>query len=84
LHRGGDRHAARQLFDRLAAVLLFSNQHIDISIQFFKRLLQARGIFTGIQRRSDRLAFDETQEKLAAELINHVFMMERGSTRRIQ
>lgn len=76
LHQSGDRDAALELFDRLAPVLLFSNQHIDISIQFFKWLLKARGICTTTRRRSDRLAFDEAQEKLAAELIDHVFAIE--------
>jgi len=76
LHTAGDRVGAQKVFEQLAPVLLFSNQHIDISIQFFKRLLKARGIFSTTHRRSDRLAYDDTQENLAAELIEDAFAIE--------
>ena len=42
----GDQARATGLFERLAPILSFSNQHIDLSIQFFKLVLQRRGIFT--------------------------------------
>lgn len=48
IHRrfaGGDAQGARRLHERLAPVLAFSNQHIDVSIRFFKRLRQREGIF---------------------------------------
>ncbi len=48
IHRrfvAGDTQGARKLHESLAPVLAFSNQHIDISIRFFKRLRQREGIF---------------------------------------
>jgi 4-hydroxy-tetrahydrodipicolinate synthase len=43
--RRGDTEAARALFERLLPIVAFSNQHIDVSIRFFKRLRQAEGLF---------------------------------------
>lgn len=48
IHRrflAGDHSGARNLHERLAPVLAFSNQHIDISIRFFKRLRLREGLF---------------------------------------
>ena len=45
LFAAGDAAAARALHARLAPVLAFSNQHIDISIRFFKHLRQREGLF---------------------------------------
>ena len=36
---------ARELHARLAPVLAFSNQHIVVSIRFFKHLRQREGLF---------------------------------------
>ena len=41
----GELAAARALHARLAPVLAFSNQHIDVSIRFFKHLRQREGLF---------------------------------------
>ena len=45
LHREGRRDEARGWFERLLPILAFSNQHIDVSIRFFKRLRRNRGMF---------------------------------------
>lgn len=49
IHRrfqAGDVDGARALHARIAPVLAFSNQHIDVSIRFFKHLRHREGVFT--------------------------------------
>lgn len=49
IHRrfiAGDTRGARALHERIAPVLAFSNQHIDVSIRFFKHLRQREGLFS--------------------------------------
>ena len=41
----GQHDAARDLHARLTPVLAFSNQHLDVSIRFFKHLRQREGLF---------------------------------------
>jgi 4-hydroxy-tetrahydrodipicolinate synthase len=43
--RRGDRDEAWEIFGRLLPVLEFSNQHIDVSIRFFKMMRHAEGMF---------------------------------------
>lgn len=69
LHASGRRAEARALFHRLAPVLAFSNQHLDISIHFFKRLLHRQGIYPTSRVREPILPFDAHHERVAAELI---------------
>ncbi len=45
LFAAGRHDAARALHARLTPVLAFSNQHIDVSIRFFKHLRQREGLF---------------------------------------
>ncbi|MEO7242870.1 MAG: dihydrodipicolinate synthase family protein [Variovorax sp.] len=45
LFHDGQIDAARALHARLAPVLAFSNQHIGVSIRFFKHLRQREGLF---------------------------------------
>jgi 4-hydroxy-tetrahydrodipicolinate synthase len=72
----GDREGARQLFELLLPVLTFSNQHIDISVQFFKRVLVAKGIFEVPAVREPILALDAVQERTAAALVDRVLSLE--------
>jgi 4-hydroxy-tetrahydrodipicolinate synthase len=69
LYQVGEREQARTLFERLLPVLAFANQHLDISVHFFKRLLYAQGIYSTPRVREPILPFDEVHEKLAEELI---------------
>ena len=69
LHTAGQRQAARELFDQLLPILAFSNQHLDISIHFFKRLLFAQGIYPTPAVRQPILPFDEVHARVADELI---------------
>jgi 4-hydroxy-tetrahydrodipicolinate synthase len=88
LYQRGDRSGAVALFERLLPVLAFANQHLDISIHFFKRLLYAQGIFRTPLVRQPILPFDEVHEQHAARLIELAMELEqevgkpaRGSVR---
>lgn len=72
LHRGGRRDEAVALFRRIAPLLGFSNQHLDISIHFFKRLLHRQGIFTTDRVREPITPFDSHHRRIADELIDDV------------
>ncbi len=69
LYVGGDRPAARVLFERLLPVLAFANQHLDISMHCFKRLLHSEGTYSTARVRQPILPFDAVHERVAAELI---------------
>jgi len=68
LHAAGRRDEARALFARLAPVLGFSNQHLDISIHFFKRLLHRQGIYPTARVRQAGAPFDTFHARVADEL----------------
>lgn len=76
LYMHGKRDEARALFNRLLPILAFSNQHLDISIQFFKRLLHAQGIYPTASVRAPILPFDEAHERIARELITYAIALE--------
>lgn len=80
LHTSGQRPAARDLFDRLLPILAFSNQHLDISIHFFKRLLFAQGIYPTPNARPPILPFDETHVRVSDELIARALALEAEVT----
>ncbi len=52
-------------------ILAFSNQHLDISIHFFKRLLHRQGIYATAHVRAPSLPFDGVHEHEADELIEY-------------
>ncbi|MEX2718294.1 MAG: dihydrodipicolinate synthase family protein [Candidatus Sigynarchaeum springense] len=76
LYQSGKRAEARALFNKILPVLAFSNQHIDISIHFFKRLLHEQGIYPTTRVREPIMPFDAVHEKIAAELVNHAILVE--------
>ena len=69
LYQSGRRQEARALFERLLPVLAFANQHLDISVHFFKRLLHKQGIYATSRVREPILPFDQVHEKVAEQLI---------------
>lgn len=69
LYQLGKRREAQTLFNRLLPVLAFSNQHLDISIHFFKRLLHEQGIYTTPRVRPPLLEFDTYHQEISKELI---------------
>lgn len=79
-YRTGERAQAEALFRKLLPVLAFANQHLDISIHFFKRLLHREGVFRTALVREPILPFDRVHESIAAELIG----LAMGLTREIK
>jgi len=75
LYTEGDRAGARDLFERLLPVLAFSNQHLDISIHFFKRLLHRQGVYATPRVREPILPFDDHHAAIADELIDRVMAL---------
>jgi dihydrodipicolinate synthase/N-acetylneuraminate lyase len=72
LYQNSKRSDAIQLFNEILPILSFSNQHLDISIHFFKRLLYKQGIYNTPNVRKPILDFDEIHSKLADEHIKKV------------
>lgn len=75
LYHAGRRDAAQDLFQRLLPVIAFSNQHLDISIHFFKRLLHRQGIFKTSRVRPPALPFDARHERIADELADYAIRL---------
>lgn len=76
LYVEGQRDEAQRLFHEVAPVLAFSNQHLDLSIHFFKRLLHAQGIYATSRVRPPILPYDAIHERLAAQHIAKVMALE--------
>ena len=74
--RQGNTHEATSLFNEILPILAFSNQHLDISIHFFKRLLWKRCIYPTPNVRQPILPFDEIQQEIADGLIQKVMDIE--------
>jgi 4-hydroxy-tetrahydrodipicolinate synthase len=74
-YTSGDRVGAVELFRKILPVLAFSNQHLDISVHFFKRLLHGEGVYATSRVRQPILPFDEYHERTAAELIGYVMKL---------
>ena len=81
LYQNGRRDEARALFNRLLPVLAFSNQHLDISIHFFKRLLWKQGVYPTPNVRQPILPFDEHHRRTADQLIKLVISLEEEVAR---
>jgi 4-hydroxy-tetrahydrodipicolinate synthase len=69
----GDTDGARALFEELLPFIAFSNQHIDVSIRFFKRVRQLQGVFAHDCCREPTMALDRYQaaslERLAERAV---------------
>jgi 4-hydroxy-tetrahydrodipicolinate synthase len=68
LHRSGQVGEARRLFERVLPIVVFSNQHIDVSIRFFKHLRRASGLFTTANCRQPVPSLDEFHQREAERL----------------
>jgi 4-hydroxy-tetrahydrodipicolinate synthase len=76
-HTGGDRAKAVRIFRRLIPVLAFTNQEIGLSIAFFKRLLERRGLFQSAVMRQPWSGWDEYSLRIADELIEIYLALEK-------
>ena len=72
----GKEQEAIELFYQLVPVLAFSNQHLDISIQFFKRLLNRQGIYPTDKVREPVFPFDIVHQQIADQLIERIIRIE--------
>ena len=70
LYQSGSTEAANALFQRLLPILMFSNQHIDTSIRFFKELRKAEGLFDTSVCRGVTQEFDQDQRREADLSLN--------------
>jgi dihydrodipicolinate synthase/N-acetylneuraminate lyase len=72
-----EKQQATRLFRELLTVLAFSNQHLDISVHFFKQLLHQQGTYPTARVREPILPFDEIHQEITNELILKVMSMEQ-------
>jgi 4-hydroxy-tetrahydrodipicolinate synthase len=77
-YSNGDREGAQRLFHQILPILAFSNQHLDISIQFFKRLLWRQGIYPTPNVRPPILPFDRIHQQHADALIELEMQLEKS------
>jgi dihydrodipicolinate synthase/N-acetylneuraminate lyase len=75
-YRSGEQDKAEELFQKIIPVLAFSNQHLDISIHFFKRLLFRQGIYPTNMVRKPVLPFDKIHCEIADKLIDKIIKIE--------
>jgi 4-hydroxy-tetrahydrodipicolinate synthase len=71
-YKAGSRAEAIGNFHRILPVLSFTRQHLDISIQFYKRLFHHRGIFSTARSRKLSVCYDSYHEKCGNELIRYL------------
>ena len=71
----GDRAGAQAMFERLLPVLAFTSQHIDVSIQFQKRLAVRQGIFRTARVRSPEIPFDSYHERVTEDLLERALAL---------
>ncbi len=72
----GNRDEAKRLFHRVVPILAFSNQQLEISIHFFKRMLYRQGIYPTPHLRDPEYNLDAYQERIADELIDLALALE--------
>lgn len=76
LWNAGQAAEAEELFQEILPVLAFSNQHLDISIHFFKRLLFQQGIYPTPDVREPILPFDGIHQRIADRHIKNIMQLE--------
>lgn len=78
LWKQSEKEAATTLFRELLTILSFSNQHLDISVHFFKQLLHQQGTYPTPNVRNPILPFDKIHQEITNELIQKVISMENN------
>ena len=68
----GHREQAKNLYHKMLPVLAFTQQHLDISMQFYKRFFYHRRIFSTTNVRAPRILYDSVHEQYAKELIEYL------------
>jgi dihydrodipicolinate synthase/N-acetylneuraminate lyase len=72
----GRQAEARVLFERCLPVFAFSNQHIGVSIAFWKQVRRRAGLFATEHCRPPVRPLDEVQQKEAERLAAHALELE--------
>ncbi len=78
----GDVDEATSRFNEILHILAFSNQHLDISVHFFKRLLWKQGLYPTPNVRQPILPFDDIHRDIADDLIQKVMEIENRIKKR--
>jgi len=78
LFESGNQQDAEKLFQQILPILAFSNQHLDISIHFFKRLLFKQEIYSTDLSRNPILPFDQLHQQIADKHIAKIIQLENG------
>ena len=72
LYRQGHRDKSRTLYEKIQPVIAFSNQHPDISKNFYKRLLWKQGYYKTPKLRVKTIEFDQYFNRISDEMIELV------------
>jgi len=79
IHRAfaeGRLDAAREIFEAALPALVFANQHIDVSIRFFKHLRRQSGLFATERCRPPVAPLDRFQQRSAERLAREAMLLE--------
>ena len=79
--QSGNIEKATYIFRKILPILAFSNQHLDISIRFFKRLLNQQGVYPTDHVRQLSISFDAIHQRIADGLIKEVIALEEEIAR---
>jgi 4-hydroxy-tetrahydrodipicolinate synthase len=77
-HGRGRPEEARALFEAILPILAFANQHIEVSIRFFKALRHAAGVFATDACRPGVAALDAIQAEECRRLAARALEVERS------
>lgn len=80
-YRNGRTEEARALFEAILPVLAFANQHIDVSIRFFKALRRTSGLFTTDLCRPPVAPLDAIQAEECRRLVGLALDIEKSLAR---
>ncbi len=75
LYQQGNRKGAKYLFEKLLPAIVFANQHLDISIWFYKRLMWKQGLYKTPNVRMPIMNFDDYHRRVADENIDLVISL---------
>ncbi|MBO3748813.1 dihydrodipicolinate synthase family protein [Streptosporangiaceae bacterium NEAU-GS5] len=75
-HRAGDRAGAVALFAEIAPMVIWCQQHIDVSVAFLKRYCHAVGLFSTARVRPPGPELDAVQRRISDELVDLVVGVE--------
>ena len=76
-YHNGDLETARKWFHKILPVLAFTHQHLDISIQFYKRWFHHCGLFRTAKVRNLSVGYDSYHERYGEWLIGYLERVER-------